>query len=49
VWLEGVFGRTGAGPWQAAAVAAAIVMALGMVALLGLRETYGIDLDYEER
>jgi MFS family permease len=49
VWLEGVFGRSGAGPWQAAAVAAMIVMGLGMVALLGLRETYGVDLDYEER
>ena len=49
VWLEGLFGRTGAGPWQAAAVAAAIVMVLGMVSLLGLRETYGVDLDFEER
>jgi len=35
--------------WQAAAIAGAIVMLCAMLALVGLRETYGVDLDYEEK
>ncbi len=35
-------------PWQAAALTGAIVMVISMLALLGLRETYGVDLDFEE-
>ena len=33
--------------WKAAAIGSAIVMAVAMLGLLGLRETYGVDLDYE--
>ena len=45
VWLDRAMPGSA---WKAAAVAGVIVMAVAMLALLGLRETYGVDLDYEE-
>jgi len=51
VWLErllvgaGVDSGTG---WKAAALAGSVVMAVALLGLVGLRETYGVDLDYEE-
>ena len=48
VALERWLGLGPAGSWKAAAIAGAVVMAVAMLALLGLRETYGVDLDYEE-
>jgi MFS family permease len=51
VWLEGLMGGVAPAsgvPWKAAAVAGAIVMAVALVGLVGLRETYGVDLDFEE-
>jgi MFS family permease len=35
-------------PWKAAVATGVAVMALAGLGLVGLRETYGIDLDYEE-
>jgi hypothetical protein len=48
VGLERLLGQSDGAPWKAAAITGAIVMAVAMTALLGLRETYGVDLDYEE-
>jgi putative MFS transporter len=49
LWIErGLGGQPGAA-WQAAVIAAVVVMAVAMLGLLGVRETYGIDLDYEEK
>ena len=48
VGLERLLGQGTGAPWQAAAITGVIVMAVAMTALLGLRETYGVDLDYEE-
>ena len=45
VWLDRAMPGSA---WKAAAIAGAIVMGVAMLGLLGLRETYGIDLDYEE-
>lgn len=52
-WLESWFvtipGRTPAeATWMAAAAGGAIVLALALVAIAGIRETFGISLDYEE-
>jgi len=46
--LEAIFGREGSGPWQAAAVAGTIVLGIGFLGVLGMRETYGISLQYIE-
>jgi hypothetical protein len=52
VWFE----RTIAGgqavpdaPWKAAVAAGIVVMAVAGLGLLGMRETYGVDLDFEEK
>ena len=47
--LERTLGQAPSAAWQAAAIAGAVVMGVAMLGLLGLRETYGIDLDYQER
>ena len=47
VWLEGAV--AGGSAWKAAAIGGAIVMGVAMLGLLGLRETYGRDLDFEEK
>ena len=52
LWLERMLGGAASDPsvsWKAAAIAGAIVMGVAGLGLLGLRETYGIDLDFEER
>jgi MFS family permease len=52
VWFERLLGGTQAEPgvpWKAAVLAAVVVMAVSALGLVGLRETYGIDLDFEER
>ncbi len=52
VWLERVMAGgqvVPEAPWKAAVVAGVVVMALAGLGLVGLRETYGVDLDYEER
>jgi len=46
--LEGIYGNEGAGPWHAAATAAVIVLGIGFLGVLGMRETYGISLEYLE-
>lgn len=51
VWFERVIAggqQVPDAPWKAAVAAGVVVMALAGLGLLGLRETYGIDLDYEE-
>jgi hypothetical protein len=51
VWFERLLGGTQAEPgvpWKAAVLAAVIVMAVAALGLVGLRETYGVDLDFEE-
>ena len=49
LWFERLLGHQPAAAWQAAVAAAAVVMAVAMLALRGVRETYGVDLDFEER
>ena len=44
LWLSGSWGS----PWQAALAVAVVVLPIAMVATLGIRESYGIDLDFEE-
>jgi MFS family permease len=44
LWLSGSWGS----PWQAALLVAVVVLPIAMVATLGIRESYGIDLDFEE-
>ena len=34
--------------WKAAVITGAAVMVVSMLALLGVHETYAVDLDYEE-
>lgn len=46
LWLSGE--RVGLAPWQAALAVAAVVLPVAMVATLGLRESYGTDLDFNE-
>jgi MFS family permease len=46
--LEGFFGQEGPGPWHAAATAGVIVLGVGFLGVLGMRETYGISLEYLE-
>ena len=43
LWLSGPWGA-----WQAALAVALVVMPLAMVATLGLRESYALDMDYNE-
>ncbi len=47
LWLSGT--DIGFAPWQAALAVAAIVMPISMLATLGLRESYGTDLDFNEK
>ena len=52
VWFERVIAGGQAAPeapWRAAVAAGVVVMAVAALGLLGLRETYGIDLDFEEK
>jgi hypothetical protein len=44
LWLSGAWDS----PWQAALVVGVLVMPLAMVATLGLRESYGTDLEFNE-
>lgn len=46
--LESFFGHEGSGPWHAAATATVIVLGIGCLGVLGMRETYGISLEYLE-
>ena len=51
VWFERLLGGVETDPsvaWKAAALAGVAVMAVALLGLVGLRETYGIDLDFEE-
>lgn len=48
LWFERLLGGSSAAAWQSAALAGAVVMTVAILALLGLRETYGTDLDFEE-
>lgn len=51
VWFERLLGGTQvdlAVPWKAAVLAAVVVMAVAALGLVGLRETYGVDLGFEE-
>jgi flagellar biosynthesis protein FlhG len=43
VGLARLLGQSDGAPWNAAAITGAIVMAVAMTALLGLRETYGVE------
>ncbi|MBX3354879.1 MAG: MFS transporter [Phycisphaeraceae bacterium] len=48
-WIAAMPGRTQAeATWMAAAVGGALVLTIALVALGGIRETFGISLDYEE-
>lgn len=50
-WTGGLWLALGdqlASPWRAAAIVAVIVMPLAMLATLGLRESYGTSLDFNE-
>jgi MFS family permease len=49
LWLSNKGDGAGLEPWVAALVVAAIVMPVAMIATLGLRESYGTDLDFTEK
>ncbi len=44
LWLGGTLDSQ----WKAAALVAAVIMPIAMIAVLGLKESYGSDLDFEE-
>ena len=48
VWSEKWFVNDPGSAWKAAVITAAAVMLISMLALLGVHETYAVDLDYEE-
>ncbi len=51
VFFEGVFAASGFGTsvaWMAAAATAAVAMLIAIPAVFGIRETYGISLDFKE-
>ncbi|MCE9620166.1 MAG: MFS transporter [Planctomycetes bacterium] len=48
VWSEKWFTGDPGSAWKAAVVAGVAVMIVSMVALLGVNETYAVNLDYEE-
>ncbi len=45
LWLSSAWDS----PWQAALAVAAVVLPLAMISTLGINESYGTDLDFEER
>lgn len=47
-WIGRMPGHEADAPWMGAAIGGALVLALALVALGGIRETFGISLDYEE-
>jgi len=49
LWLSNESDGAGLEPWVAAVVVAAIIMPIAMIATLGLRESYGTDLDFNEK
>ena len=49
LWLSNASDGAGLEPWVAAVIVAAIVMPIAMLATLGLRESYGTDLDFNEK
>ena len=49
LWLSNESDGAGLEPWVAAVVVAAIIMPIAMLATLGLRESYGTDLDFNEK
>jgi len=48
VWSEKWFVNDPGSAWKAAVITATAVMLISMLALLGVHETYAVDLDYEE-
>ncbi len=48
LWSEKWFVNDPGAAWKAAVVTSAAVMIVSMLALLGVHETYAVDLDYEE-
>jgi len=49
-WIAAMPGRTQSdATWMAAAVGGALVLTVALVALAGIRESFGISLDYEEK
>jgi MFS family permease len=49
VWSERFFAGDPGAHWKAAVAAGVLVMAVAILSLLGVNETYAVDLDYEER
>ncbi|NBR28526.1 MAG: MFS transporter, partial [Betaproteobacteria bacterium] len=49
LWLWLSSDRVGLAPWAAAAAVAALVIPIAMIAVRGLRESYGTDLDFIEK
>lgn len=49
LWLWLSSAEMGFEPWKAAVAVAAIIMPIAMLATLGLRESYGTDLDFNEK
>jgi MFS family permease len=49
LWLSNESDGAGLESWVAAVAVAAIIMPIAMIATLGLRESYGTDLDFNEK
>jgi hypothetical protein len=48
LWSENWFVNDPGAAWKAAVLTGVVVMIVSMLALLGVHETYAVDLDYEE-